>query len=135
MNKKTTDSENAVAKINDLIAELPSMQEANKVSDGFHTFGEVYEHRVVLYLVLCKFMQKQGYPVWRSQVHDDKSFIEGFFVLGINQNEGEQITYHIRNHHWDSTDFADTLDVAPKFDGHTSQDVVARLGNILESEK
>jgi hypothetical protein len=135
--KKDEKSKNvdAVAQINELIAELPSMKEANEVFDGYHTFGEVYHHRVTLYLVLCKFLQKQGYHVWRSKLHDDNSFIEGFFVLGLNTKEGEQITYHIRNQHWDSTSFADTLDVAPKFDGHTSQDVVARLFNIFETEK
>lgn len=132
------DSENKnldpVAKINALIAELPSMKEANEVFDGYHTFGEVYSHRVTLYLVLCKFLQMQGYYVWRSKLHDDESFIDGYFLLGVNTKEGEQITYHIRNQHWDSISFADTLDVAPKYDGHSSQDVVARLLSILEKQ-
>lgn len=135
MKTKKIDSENAVAKINEMIAKLPSMEEANKVSDGYHTFGEVYQHRVTLYLLLCKVLQKQRYCVWRSKLHDDKSCIEGYFLLGINTKEGEQITYHIKNQHWDSTGFADTFDVAPEFDGHTSQDVVTRLFNIFEAEK
>ena len=132
MKIKTVDSDSAVAKINEMIAKLPSMEEANKVSDGYHTFGEVYQHRVVLYLLLCKVLQKQGYYLWRSKFHDDKSCIEGYFLLGVNTKEGEQITYHIRNHHWNSTDFANTLAVGPKYDGHTPQDVVTRLVNILE---
>ena len=135
LKNKQVDTGNAIAKINELIADLPSMEEANKVFDGYHTFGEVYQHRVVLYLTLCKFLEKQDYYVWRSKLHDDKSCIEGYFLLGVNTKDGEQITYHIRNHHWDSADFADTLDIAPKYDGHTSQDVVTRILNIFENEK
>ncbi|MAZ56194.1 hypothetical protein CL653_00170 [bacterium] len=135
LENRTTNSERAITKINKMIARLPSMEEANKVFDGQHTFGEVYQHRVILYLVLCMFLQEQGYCVWRSRLHDDKSFIEGYFILGVNKKEGEQITYHIKNHYWDSTGFAHTLDVAPKYDGHMSRDVVTRLFDILESEK
>lgn len=134
ISNQENENRNYVAKINELIAELPSMEEANKVFDGYHTFGEVYQHRVTLYLVLCKFLQKQGHYVWRSKLHDDESYIDGYFLLGVNAKEGEQITYHIRNQHWGSTNFADTLDVALKYDGHTSQDVVARLFKIFEKQ-
>lgn len=53
-----------------------------------------------------------------------------WFVLGIGKNEGEQITYHLPIRLWDFTKFAETLVFAPKFDGHTSADVLNRLQNL-----
>lgn len=37
--------------INEMIEQLPR-GESNGVSDGYHTFGELYEHRVVLFIAL-----------------------------------------------------------------------------------
>ena len=47
--------------------------------------------------------------------------------MGINKDQGKQITYHIPISEWDRTEFAETLDKAPKWDGHTPEDVINRL--------
>ena len=69
------------------------------------------------------------FPVWRSKNHSDgePAFGGTWFVLGINKEKGKQITYHLPMSKWDETDFAETLEKAPEFDGHTSQDVLERL--------
>lgn len=54
----------------------------------------------------------------------------GWFILGINREKGKQISYHVPLKRWKETDFAQTLDKAPKFDGHTSQDVLNRLKTL-----
>ena len=38
--------------VNKLIQELPS-EERGKVSDGFHSFSELYTHRCQLWITLC----------------------------------------------------------------------------------
>lgn len=131
MNLEANNIKHNIESINKLIANLPNTEDVNKISDGYHTFGELYQHRVILYIVLCNFLQKHNYYIWRSKLHSDGSSIEGFFVLGINIKKGEQITYHIRNQYWDSVKFAETLDVTPKYDGHTSQDALTRLSHLL----
>ena len=112
-------------KINALIAEGC---DTNLISDGFHTFGELYEHRIVLFIALCCMVKKN---VWRSRAHSDGSVLDGWFILGIGYAAGEQITYHLPMSKWAETDFAETLDKAPEYDGHTSDDVLRRLEKTL----
>jgi len=69
--------------------------------------------------------------VWKSKQHLDGTRIEGWFILGINKEEGKQITYHLPLSKWDECDFAKTLATAPNFDGHNLIDVLERLKNLL----
>ena len=110
-----------------------------QVSDGFHTMDELYEHRITLYIALCRKIgglmnlspEKPLFnKVWRSKVHSDGSVFEGWFVLGIGIEEGKQITYHLPLHKWEETGFAEELDKAPTFDGHTPADVITRLATL-----
>lgn len=110
------------AALNLLIREV----DTNLISDGFHTFGELYDHRITLYISLCK-LQKD---VWRSIKHSDGSIWKGWFILGISKEPGKQITYHIPIDLWESCKFAETLDKAPDYDGHTSQDVLERIKTL-----
>jgi hypothetical protein len=102
-----------------------------EVSDGYHTFEELYDHRITLYIALCAaqrlFTEKE---IWRSKYHSDGELCFGTgtqFVLGIGSMVGKQITYHVPIERWDETNFAVTLEKAPEWDGHTSADVLARL--------
>lgn len=109
-----------------------------EVSDGYHTMDELYEHRVRLFIELCKFMNTRWeqdhfmsmYEIWRSKLHHDGTGYEDWFILGINKDKGEQITYHLPMSKWDETGFAETLEKAPEFDGHTSKDVLERLKTL-----
>ncbi len=105
------------------------------VSDGYHTFDELYEHRNTLWIELCKLLDRMhsvpGYrEVWRTNVHSDNSSIAGWFLLGFRTWYGGQITYHLPISKWEECNFAETLDKAPDFDGHTSQDVLERLKQL-----
>jgi len=103
----------------------------NDISDGYHTFGDLYKHRVALFITLCKNLDGYKYAnTWRSKLHSDETSFEGWFVLGINKEKGKQITYHLPMSEWEKTNFAETLDKAPEYDGHTSNDVLERLSNF-----
>jgi len=101
--------------------------DTNKISDGYHTFGELYEHRIALFIALCKAYTHSPRIVWRSKLHSDGTSWEGWFILGINVGKGSQITYHLPINNWKNTSFARTYDEAPEFDGHTPEDVIERL--------
>lgn len=103
-----------------------------QISDGYHTFDQLYEHRIALFIALCKTLSsfKQPVGIWRSTVHSDETSFDGWFILGINFLAGEQITYHLPLSKWEETEFARTVDKAPEYDGHTSDDVLKRLKNI-----
>lgn len=108
--------------------------ETGHISDGYHTFDELYEHRHTLFIMLCEqlaqWVESKSYDVWRSKLHSDGTSFEGLFILGINMEKGYQITYHIPLSKWKETEFAQTLQKAPEFDGHTSKDVLKRLKDL-----
>lgn len=110
--------------------------DTNKISDGYHTFGELYEHRIILFIVLCKVIDKDpqyqnsDYAVWKTLKHSDGSEWDGWFILGVGHNAGEQITYHLPISKWEECKFATELEQAPEWDGHTSNDVLERLKSL-----
>lgn len=127
-----------------LLQLLRNTKPNGKTSDGYHTFGELYDHRIGLWIMLCKYVkevydlgnpseekQSRG-PVWRSKCHSDGTALNGWFLLGINETPGKQMTYHLplTREMWKRTEFARTLELAPEFDGHTSADVLDRISKL-----
>ncbi len=113
-------------------------ENATEGSDGYHTFDELYEHRIRLFVTLCNALNSMNrisrsmnmninFPVWRSKLHQDGTMFDNWFIMGIFKNKGEQITYHLPIAMWEATNFAETLEKAPEWDGHTPADVVERL--------
>ena len=113
-----------------------------EISDGYHTFTELYEHRIVLFIQLCKWLtaytgathkgEADLLPmVWRSKRHSDGSEWDGWFIMGIGQEKGKQISYHLPMNKWKDTDWVNTLDKAPEWDGHTPNDVLERLSKLF----
>ena len=107
--------------------------DTNKISDGYHTFEELYEHRILLYIALAKALIKNYQPIniWRAKFHSDGTCFSGWFILGIGKAKGHQITYHLPNKYWELCDVFETIECAPEFDGHTSNDVLERIKNFL----
>lgn len=100
----------------------------SNVSDGSHTFGELYDHRTAILLYA---MKNSNDRVWIARYHNDGTYHDGYFIAGINVNEGEQITYHCTNKWWNKfaeCENIEVYEVSPfKWDGHTSEDVLFRL--------
>lgn len=103
------------------------------VSDGYHTIEELYDHRVELFLTLCRILSadtKSQPLIWRTKKHFDGSKFDGWFILGIEIRAGKQITYHLPLSRWDDAGFALTIIKAPEFDHHTPNDVLKRLKKL-----
>lgn len=101
---------------------------AGEISDGYHTFNELYEHRIILFIAFCRVIKNRR-PVWKSKAHSDGSVWDGWFILGVNDRPGKQITYHLPIDKWDDCHFME-LSRAPWFDGHTSADVLKRISDF-----
>lgn len=100
--------------------------DTDQISDGYHTFGELYDHRRALTSVLTRLNPAIS---WRSRAHhpeDDPMFRGGYFIVGMNLPTG-QIRYHYKLTHWHDFDGVPTLDHAPRYDGHTPGMTVDRL--------
>lgn len=106
-----------------------------ETSDGYHTFNELYEHRIVLFCALGRAILDNEYSrliPWKSKKHSDGTVWDGWFIAGIGNKKGEQISYHIPIDKWrDFSDFR-TRAKAPDWDGHTPQDVLERLKKLQE---
>lgn len=114
---------------------------AENISDGYHTFKELYDMRLALtvalfysrYLLMREGLTSRG--IWRSKLHKDGTMFENYFIVGMTANpfgnkEGvtaNYLSFHYHIDHWDKFHFCDTLDKAPEWDGHTEKDVIERL--------
>ena len=102
------------------------LYEPGKISDGYHTFDELYHHRAVLFSVICN-----SHPdiSWKSLQHDDPNepMYNGMFIVGIETPEG-QATYHYNiKPYWDMFKVKE-IERAPKWDGHTPDEAIRRIG-------
>lgn len=108
------------------------LQNTEEVSDGYHTFKELYEFRKVYNAVLFNEWAKQGkYEVHKSKKHNDgeECFGGGWFIVVAILPDG-QISNHYEMKDWDLFKCDEIERAIYKFDGHTPQDVLNRLANL-----
>lgn len=93
------------------------------VTDGYHTFNELYHHRATLFSVICNQNKEKA---WKSKSHHDGTMYANMFIVGIETPNG-QATYHYDvNPYWDMFNVK-TLDNAPEWDGHTPEQAINRI--------
>lgn len=117
--------------------ETVKIVEPGEISDGYHTFNELYAHRNLLFIAFQNaiFWQRNQAWCWRARLHADGSMFEGWFIAGIDLPTGT-ITYHLPLELWDMIDPGiQVLPQAPPWDGHTPKDVLDRLVNWMGGPK
>lgn len=92
------------------------------ISDGYHTFEELYDHRMVLFASLCNSNKDIS---WKSRLHHDGTMYDDYFIVGMDTPVG-QVQYHYPIGSWGHFNVRE-LENAPQWDGHTSKDVIERL--------
>ena len=95
-----------------------------EISDGYHTFEELYDHRMILFSIICNANKENA---WKSMLHDDGNMFDEYFIVGIKTKLG-QYAYHYHINNWDMFDVK-IVSKAPKWDGHVASDI-NRLLNI-----
>lgn len=98
------------------------VESKKEISDGYHTFGELYYHRMILFSVICKMYKDKA---WKSWKHDDGTMFNDSFIVGIDTPEG-QYTYHYNTRFFDVFDVKE-LAFAPTYDGHKPKDITRLL--------
>lgn len=89
------------------------------VSDKWHTFEELYYHRMILFLTIQKAHLNKS---WKSKQHHDGTMFNDSFVVGIETPEG-QYSYHYNLKYWDLFKDIKELERAPEYDGHMPEDI------------
>jgi len=93
------------------------------ISDGYHTFDELYSHRMILFSLI---LNQNKDISWKSKKHHDGTmFDDTSFICGIETPEG-QYTYHYHMESWDYFNVKE-LEFAPEYDGHKPKDITRLL--------
>jgi len=96
------------------------------ISDGFHTFADLYKIRHILCLALAQLAMLKGVKVFKSTLHGDETeMYGGYFILVIETPQG-QISFHMPLEYWDYLpNIVEKYDWS--FDGHTYIEVYQRI--------
>ena len=94
------------------------------ISDKWHTFDELYYHRMVLFLTIQLAHKDKA---WKSKQHHDGTMFDDSFIVGLDTPKG-QYSYHYNLKYWDMFEDITELDKAPEFDGHKPDDI----GRLLD---
>lgn len=110
-------------------------EDIGEISDGYHTFNELYKFRMLYNAAFLNLFVRQGGIAYKSRKHNGGEEIFGgkYFIVVANLPSG-QISNHYENGYWDLFDVPE-LPEAEKFDGHTPNDVIDRLGEYLSYSK
>jgi len=120
--------------VENLIQENKKLNKKRKngtLSDGCHTYNDLYYQRCVLFATICNLNKDKS---WKSKKHSDgkKCFDnDNWFIVGIDTPEGSY-TYHYKMKYWDMFNVKE-LEVGKIWDGHTEKDVT-RLLTLEEGE-
>lgn len=101
------------------------------ISDGFHTFGQLYFQRMMLFATLVNLFPEIS---WKTKKHEDgeECFGGGWFLVTIDTPEGAY-GYHYRLEDWDKFNCME-LYKAKHWDGYTEDDV-DRLFSLINYKK
>ncbi len=106
------------------ICEAAGVKEIDDVSDGFHTFRQLYYQRMMLFAVIVKQNKDKA---WKSLRHEDGElcFDGRWFIVGIDTPEGSY-TYHYETNYYNLFD-CEELERGKHWDRHTEKDVTRLL--------
>lgn len=103
------------------------LENIQNVSDGYHTFEELYYHRMILFSVICNTFKEMA---WKSKLHSDGTMFDGYFIVGVDTPKG-QYTYHYDLKFWNDFNIKE-LEKSPEYDGHKPEDIKRLLSLVKE---
>lgn len=102
----------------------------NDISDGYHTFDELYEHRCLLFIAWMLSDGRPGPVFWQADHFD------GWDLIRCDLKEEGQISYHVPIKFRPL--YEHRLPIKPpiiaEYDGHTSADVLERLMKWIKKD-
>lgn len=114
---------------------VPEGFDVGGLSDGYHTFDELYEFRKLYNAALFNEWAKSNkYYVHKSLKHYDGEdcFGGGWFIVVAVLPSG-QITNHYKVEDWDLFKIPEHEKALFEYDGHTSEDTVTRLKELCSN--
>ena len=112
--------------MSDNILKLP--MPVDQVSDGYHTFKELYDHRHALWMLVLLHNRDHAFKTRKNQ--DGKEW-PGWFIAGMNTPFG-QITYHLPEKLWNKLSVPERERNAD-YDGHTPASALKRILELVKN--
>ena len=114
------------------ICNIAHIDDISDLSDGYHTFKQLYYQRMMLFAALVKQNRDKA---WKSLRHSDGElcFGGGWFIVGIDTPKGSY-TYHYEDNYFSLFD-CEELERGKPWDGHTEKDVTRLLSLAHETCK
>ena len=97
-----------------------------EISDGYHTFNELYAHRVRLFSTLMRAFADKA---WWSFSSSEGEQWEGWILAGIDTPAGA-VTYHLPESEIPHLPEGSEIEIGKEWDGHTADDVLERLVSL-----
>jgi len=119
-----------------LSLKLAGVSEVGQVSDGYHTFDELYEFRALFHaLLLNEWKNNSSIKVEKSRRQQDGSLCDnGDFFIVVAQLPSGQISNHYPMKYWDYFKITESEKVTIAYDGHSSSDVLRRMKSYIKSQ-
>ena len=121
----------------ELLSFIDSLQQEQtdmgEVSDGYHTFNELYYYRMLYNAAFFNLLPKEW--VHKSKRHHtgEECFGGGWFIVMANLPTG-QISNHYELKDWDLFQVPEK-EFADEWDGHTPQEAAERLHKYLQQKQ
>lgn len=123
-------------KITDLVPSITE-EEIGEVSDGYHTFNELYYYRMLYnaaFLNTLAWYQDNinTFNIYKSKRHHtgEECFGGGWFIVMVDLPTG-QVSNHYEMKYWDLFKIPEK-EIADEWDGHTPQIAAERLRKFIE---
>ena len=108
------------------------MSETDNISDGYHTFAELYEYRLLYNALAANAMPERAVKSWKHSDGED-CFGGGWFVVVLDLPTG-QVSNHYEADAWDLFHIPE-VPTSPEWDGHTPQDASDRMRRALKGTR
>lgn len=124
-------NENQIANtkaLNNYIKELYDLWliDGNEISDTIHTFGELYDYRMMYNALFVNEIAENGkYEVYKTKKHNDgqECFGGGWFLVSVRLPTGV-VDNHYENKYWDLFHCPEVEKKPYPYDGHTPADAL-----------
>jgi hypothetical protein len=107
-------------------------EDTSQISDGHHTFEELYHYRMLYNAHAVHGWLAAGIPVVKSWKHHDGEdcFGGGWFIVVATLPTG-QVSNHYKAEYWDMFQAPEVV-LPPEYDGHTPAVAAQRLQAALQ---
>ena len=107
------------------------VNDLGELNDGFHTFNELYDYRMLYNAALFNLLPKE--IVHKSKRHHDgEECFGGWGFIVMAELPTGQISNHYAMEYWDLFKIPEK-EIADEWDGHTPKEAAERLKKYIES--